>query len=603
MKKTLKFREEQVVNLPPATVWGLLADTNELNKYVGMFPVKFNQIIEEDDQLIRWADTSVFNMVPMKWKEHVFEWVRNSHYSLEREYIKGPYHSVFWNIRLEPLADNKTRILLHGDFVCRGIVGQIALRTIIYPQLRNMISYAVEFEKNKGTEKPVSKTKINMESSRLDQAITLLRDSFPHKEMVDALEKTIRTGTDDAVTEMQPYHWARINQFDRFNSVELFLFANAAGLLDYEWSLMCPNCRVPKGKAAVLKQMTNKVHCELCGVDYELDFDRYVEMKFHVNAAIREVQKEIYCVNGPIESPHVLGQFRIAPREAKIVDWSHFDEKLRCRVLKYNDILDMTDAIDESTEITYTMNGFTQTSIAQAKQFTIHNESDKEIAVVFEKRDWDDDALTAREVTSLQLFRDLLGAEVLAPGLQIGVGHMSILFTDLKDSTKLYEQIGDAKAYSDVQKHFEYLTECIRQHKGTIVKTIGDSVMGAFANEHDAFEAALAIQQGRGELNEKLSQPVQIKVGFHTGSVIAVNANDLLDYFGGTVNKAARIQHQSIGDDLIIHREVYERLISERPEISQLKGESFTAQLSGFEDEVQLIRFIIDKKTSHAFSA
>lgn len=603
MMRTLKFREEQVVDLPPAVVWELLADTNELNKYAGMFPVNFNQVIEENEQLIRWADTSVFNMVPMKWKEHVFEWVRYSHYSIEREYIQGPFHSVFWNIRLEAVPDHKTKILLHGDFVCRSIVGKIALHTIVYPQLRNMITYALEYEKTKGTEKPIGKTKITIESSRLDQAITLLRESFPHKEMVDALEKTIRSGTDEAVTEMQPYRWARIHTFDRLQAVELFLFANAAGLLDYDWSLMCPNCRVPKGKVAVLKQMTDKVHCELCGVDYDLDFDRYVEMKFHVNAAIRKVQREIYCVNGPVESPHVMGQFRIAPHGMRTIDWSDFNEKLRCRILKYNDTLDMTDTFNEAAEINYTMNGFTQTSIAQAKRFIIHNETDKEIVLVFEKRDWDDDALTAREVTSLQLFRDLLGTEVLAPGLQIGVGHMSILFTDLKDSTKLYERIGDAKAYSAVQKHFEYLMKCIRDHKGTVVKTIGDSVMGAFANEYDALEASIAIQQGIDGLNAQLSQPLQIKVGFHTGSVIAVNANDLLDYFGRTVNKAARIQHQSIGNDVIIHREVYDRLLHEQPRIADLKGESFTAQLNGFEGEAQLIRFTINQKTSHTLIA
>ncbi|PIC72620.1 adenylate/guanylate cyclase domain-containing protein [Sporosarcina sp. P17b] len=603
MRKTMHFRDEQVVDLSPSVVWELLANTNELNKYAGMFPVNFNQFIEEDQQLIRYADASVFNMIPLKWKEYVFEWVRYSHYSVERKYIKGPFDTVFWSIRLEPLPEEKTKIILHGDFVCRNILGPIALGAIVYPQLRNMITYAMEFEKYKGKEKPLGKMKIDLESTRLDHAISLLRDSFSTKEMIDALEKTIRNGSDEMVTEMQPYHWARIHHFDRFASVELFLLANAAGLLDYDWSLMCPNCRVPKGKAAALKQMTNTVHCELCGVDYELDFDRYVEMKFHVNAAIRKVDHTIYCINGPIKTPHVLGQFRISPHTNKTIHWPEFDGKLRCRVLKYNDSLEITDGMSESADITYTSEGFIQESVSYAKQFSIHNETDKEIVVVFEKRNWNDDALTAREATSLQLFRDLLGTEVLAPGLQIGVGHMSILFTDLKDSTKLYEQIGDAKAYSDVQKHFEYLMKCIRAHKGTIVKTIGDSVMGAFTNEFDSFKAAFAIQQGIHNLNEKLSQPVQIKVGFHTGSVIAVNANDLLDYFGGTVNKAARIQDKSTGGDLLIHHDVYERLINERPEIAELKSEFFTAKLNGFEEEIQLVRFIIDGKTPDVLSA
>ncbi|WP_313237745.1 adenylate/guanylate cyclase domain-containing protein [Sporosarcina ureae] len=603
MKKVITFREEQLVNLPLNVAWELLANTNELNKFAGIFPVNFAQFSEEDKTIIRWADAKVLKMISLKWKEHVCEWVRYSHYSLERQYVEGPFQSVFWTIRMVYISETETKIYLEGDFICKNLLGRIALQATVYPQLRKMITYALEYEKTPGTTKPLAETKIELENTSLAHAISLLKESYPNTDMIDALESTIRTGSDDEVSEMQPYRWARIHQFDRFASVELFLFANAVGLLDYDWNMMCPNCRVPKGKAAALKQLIDKVHCELCGIDFELDFDRYVEMKFHVNAAIRKVDQTIYCINGPVETPHVLAQFRVAPQENKVIDWPKFNEVLRCRVLKYNHEIDMTNEVVEKAEITYSAEGFLQREIPDAKRFTIVNETTKEIVVVFEKKDWDDDALTAREVTSLQLFRDLLKTEVLAPGLQIGVGHMSILFTDLKDSTRLYEEIGDAKAYSDVQKHFEYLVRCVREHRGTIVKTIGDSVMGAFTSEFDAFEAALAIQRGIGQLNKKLSKPVLIKVGFHTGSVIAVNANDLLDYFGSTVNKAARIQQQSMGGDLIIHCDVYDRLISKQPEIARLKGESFIAQLNGFEEEVQLQRFIIDKKTFHAFGA
>ncbi|WP_301108117.1 adenylate/guanylate cyclase domain-containing protein [Sporosarcina sp.] len=600
MAKTLHFRDEKVLDLELTALWDLLADTNELNRYAGLFPVNFKQFTEDDQQLIRWADASVMGIIKMKWKEHVYEWVRHSHYSVEREYVEGPYKSVLWSVSVEALPEGKTKMLLTGDFTCRSIVGVIALRTIVYPQLRNMITYASEFENTQGKKVPLGKMKVEVEISRLENALTLLRESFPNEELIDALADTIRYGSDDEVTDIQPYRWADSHSFDRFETVELFLFANAAGLLDYDWNLMCPNCRVPKGKASVLKQMTNTVHCELCGVDYELDFDRYVQMKFHVNAAIRETSQEIFCINGPIESPHILGQFRIPAHSKKTIHWPIVKESLRCRVLKYNVIADIDETICESAAITYTSEGFVQPLIQQAKQYEIANETDVEIVLVIEKQDWDSYALTAREVTSLQLFRDLLGTEVLAPGLQIGVGHMAILFTDLKNSTQLYERIGDAMAYTDVQKHFDYLLKHIKEHKGTVVKTIGDSVMAAFASDLDAFEAAIAIQRSMDQLNEKLTQSVQVKIGFHTGAVIAVNANDLLDYFGRTVNKAARIQNQSTGGDLVIHRDVYERLAEEQPAIIELGKEFYTAYLQGVEDEIDLVRFTMNEKASHA---
>ena len=70
------------------------------------------------------------------------------------------------------------------------------------------------------------------------------------------------------------------------------------------------------------------------------------------------------------------------------------------------------------------------------------------------------------------------------------------------------------------------------------MKTVGDSVMAAFADEKDGLMAAVEIQRRIGEIREWVDHPVEIKVGLHSGPVLAVNANDLLDYFGRTVNLA-----------------------------------------------------------------
>ena len=64
----------------------------------------------------------------------------------------------------------------------------------------------------------------------------------------------------------------------------------------------------------------------------------------------------------------------------------------------------------------------------------------------------------------------------------IGVKDITILFTDLKGSTALYERIGDLKAFSLVHRHFDSLEQVINNHNGAIVKTIGDAVMATFLN-------------------------------------------------------------------------------------------------------------------------
>lgn len=53
-------------------------------------------------------------------------------------------------------------------------------------------------------------------------------------------------------------------------------------------------------------------------------------------------------------------------------------------------------------------------------------------------------------------------------------------FSDLRASTTLYETIGDAHAYGQVNRHFDFLTDWIAKNSGSIVKTIGDAVMAVF---------------------------------------------------------------------------------------------------------------------------
>ena len=111
-----------------------------------------------------------------------------------------------------------------------------------------------------------------------------------------------------------------------------------------------------------------------------------------------------------------------------------------------------------------------------------------------ERRDWVADALTAHQVTALQAFRDMFSDEVLRPGDEVAIGTVTLMFTDLKGSTALYDRVGDAQAFHMVREHFAVLAKAVREHDGAIVKTIGDAVMAAFADPAQAVRAALAIQ-------------------------------------------------------------------------------------------------------------
>ncbi len=589
LSKTISEEETRLLKLPLEAVWELVSDTNRLNRYIGLFPVNFSPFTSRTQQLIRKAKGKAFGLIEVEWDENVFEWVRESFYTVERNYTKGPVERVIWKVSVDQVSDQETSLTLTGLFEFRSLLGKIALNNGIIPQLFKTFAYvedaALTAEKQL-TEK--EQKAIQIDERVLQDAEHHLNELSIEPDLVDALVHTIRTESDEAVTSIQPYRWAFDHEFTKQQAVRLFLFANEAGVLDYEWSLMCPNCRVAKDHASVLKDVKKTVHCDLCGVDFELDFENYVEMTFQVNAAIRKTTKETFCINGPTTSPHTIGQFRIPPQKTTRISWNCIDKDMQIRVVKHNFKVPFTyQGNIESSEIHIHQNGIAEEFVIQSPDISIVNDSDEEYILAFEETNWDEFALTAREVTSLQLFRDLLPAEVLAPGMQIGVGKLTILFTDLKDSTQLYERVGDASAYSDVQKHFTSLGSIIRVHDGTIVKTIGDSIMAAFSSNRHALDAAFEIQSSVSALNDILNSPVTIKVGLHEGPVIAVNANGVLDYFGRTVNMAARVQQQSTGGDIVLNKNLFDEMLIEK---DAAEVNEFTTQLHGMASPIQLVR-------------
>src|SRR5690606_24265723 len=133
---------------------------------------------------------------------------------------------------------------------------------------------------------------VEVDEERLAMLATRLREVFKEEQMIEQLLHTIRKDSDEVVQKIQPYWWADRFGFNRQQAIELFLLANEIGLVNYGWSMMCPNCRVPKQQVSSLKQMKTAVHCDLCGVDYELDFDRYIEMTFAIHPSVRKVTND-----------------------------------------------------------------------------------------------------------------------------------------------------------------------------------------------------------------------------------------------------------------------------------------------------------------------
>jgi len=104
--------------------------------------------------------------------------------------------------------------------------------------------------------------------------------------------------------------------------------------------------------------------------------------------------------------------------------------------------------------------------------------------------------------------------------------------------------IGELTAAFDlVRAHFQALLGIISSEKGAVVKTIGDAVMATFVRPEHAIVAGLRMRAAMDELNAQRGRDdLVVKIGIHEGPCLAVMLNERQDYFGQTVNIAARVQ-------------------------------------------------------------
>jgi class 3 adenylate cyclase len=333
-------------------------------------------------------------------------------------------------------------------------------------------------------------------------------------------------------------------------AIEACLAGTRTGLLAMKWDLLCTNCRGAKFSTASLSELPRGAHCPSCNIDYDRDFEKNVELSFAPAPAVRPLASGAFCLSGPMATPHVAVQLLLAPGETRTIRADLPAGPYRLRTLHPGDPIDVEHAGGAFPGLHVTASGVAALPPGEKGTITFRNDAGFELAALIEDRTWAREALTAPEVISLQAFRDLFAAATLRPGDEAGVSQIALLFTDLQGSTALYERVGDAQAYNMVREHFALLAGIVRDHDGAVVKTIGDAVMAAFDDPANAVKAALVMQA------RIVTAQLVLKVGVHAGASVVVTLNDRLDYFGSTVNMAARLQGQSVGGDIVLSRAV-----------------------------------------------
>lgn len=574
-------------DLPPHELWPVLADTNRFNEAMGLPPYVLEETPQPNGTVLRRGKGKAAGFA-LEWEEKPYEWIEGRHFRQAREFTKGPFRRFGPVFDLEPDGKGGSRVSYALEYEPLTLTGRLfgaRLARQAGAVVEKRILEAVAFAKGERTTWFDLKPPELPEGAR-ERAAALAAevDRSPYGNGLGAkLAALVLTGMATDLAHLKPKKLAHDLKVPQRIAIEACLAGTRAGLLTMKWDLLCTNCRGAKLTASALSELPRGAHCPSCNIDYDRDFEKNVELSFAPAPAVRPLGVGGFCLSGPMATPHVAVQLLLAPGEKRSVALDLPAGSYRLRTLHPGGFVDVEHRGGAFPGVRATDEGVEPLPPGQTGTIAFVNDASFELAALIEDRTWTREALTAPEVISLQAFRDLFAEATLRPGDEAGVSQVALLFSDLQGSTALYERVGDAAAFNMVREHFALLASIVRDHDGAVVKTIGDAVMASFGDPAHAVKAALAMQA------RIVDHDLVLKLGVHAGPSVVVTLNDRLDYFGSTVNMAARLQGQSAGGDIVLSRAVADDP-AVQPLLAGLEAGEESVALKGFSDPIRFVR-------------
>jgi class 3 adenylate cyclase len=575
-------------------LFDVVGDTDRLNRESGLPEIVFRS---EDDgrKIVR----SPLGPLTLEYAEHPWEWVRPERIHVRREYKNGPLTTL--DVHFTFASDgSKNEVAVRLDARPRPLMGP--LMKVILTAIAAKLGRAIERIDREltGKAEPLKLIEVSRaELARAEKELSLLV-AASDRAIAERLVRHVADAPDHEVVRIRPYELAARWGGDRRRTLEICLHAVVAGLLELEWDLICPSCRTAAVRVPTLADVEAHGHCKLCDLGFGLALDQAIEATFIPARSVRRVREQQFCTGGPAVTPHVIAQASLHPGTS--IELRAPEEEARYRLFVRGGVTVPIDlGADRPSEVTARIGERVDPpslAVRPGGRILLNGEAGTEGRhVKLERMDWSSIAATAQAVTMLPAFRRRFSEQILRPGLALKVGRVALLFSDLSASTALYTREGDAAAFGLVQDHFELLRGCIEENEGVIVKTIGDAVMAAFIDEASSIRAAIAMQRAFPAFRDAqpCSEGVYLKIGVHAGACYVVTANGALDYFGQTVNVAARLQAQA-GDAEIVMTEECASRASDL--LAGLEVDPpFAAKLKGVDPEIRAVRMRVRSRS------
>jgi class 3 adenylate cyclase len=576
----------------PAELWPFFSNSDMLNHRSRYGPLATRYVSREEGTPLVLA-AGAAGPLEFEFVERPHSFLAPRWLEVDRPFLRGPLRYAGYRLALEPRAGGGTRLEVELRWVDR--YGWFPVGFVMADRMRR---YLAEFRRIDeqlgpgGGEAPWAPFLADpaARAGPIDRLARAWGKLAKEPAIAQAMAEFVITAPDAYVRRIRPFEVAHAFGLPPLEVLAFALRAVRAGHLDMRWDILCPSCEGSAAPASHLSDLEPTVHCPGCNIEYGARFDENVEVTFFPVARVRAFNDAAFCAGSPSNIPHVMMQLVLEAGETRTIalDLPPGEYALRDELLGLGSSAPLTIREGGSEVLSVRLgerrSGEGRLVLAPGARIESKNPGASFETLRVQRLAHRERAATAAQVTALQVFRDLFGSEVLRPGLRLGVSNVTLLFSDLKGSTALYEERGDAPAFALVQDHFAIMSELIGRREGAVVKTIGDAVMAVFMRPAEAVRAALEILEAFHQWNRARApeEQIVIKLGLHCGPALALNLNDKLDYFGSTVNRAARVQGQSEGDDVVLSEAFYED-----PEVGEVLASAGPLEVSRFSVELK----------------
>lgn len=440
-----------------------------------------------------------------------------------------------------------------------------------------------------------------------------------------AIARLLRDGSDAALAAVNAISFAAEQQLPEDTAIGALLHSARLGLFEMTWNVVCPSCGGILDANATLRGVRQDTyHCAFCALDAEPVLDDTVEVSFRVSPRVRRIgahdpdrlgfwdyHRQVFF-GSAVDFPDAFAELA----ERALIDSTELQAGERIILsLRLSEPVVVLDPVTHATHtialdgdltnerqdlmLVFSENRGHSTSDTLRPgpiRLTLDNRTAGRVlpgvfsagdalqALIGGRRPF----LSGKRLLSNQTFRDLYRTDTLEIDQRLKVLSLTFLFTDLKGSTALYERVGDLRAYDLVRAHFRILNVIVAAQSGAVVKTIGDAVMATFFTPDRALAAALAMREAMDRFNaERDTDELILKIGIHEGPCLAVNSNDRQDYFGQTVNIAARVQELAGAGTIFATEPVVQHAGSIRL-LSNLQVRSKRCALRGIDEDVNI---------------